>query len=445
MKRLIVGLGFFFAACGPYVPPPIPQPPAPTIREVQLTVWTPVDPTATLTIDGTSTHAAWTADCSSTRLDDKGVKVICRLPVDAPAPFGTHLRIWADGFDPVPIDFATIDFSLNVPVSVQEIAGVELRPSFTPLPRLVVAGQFFRKDNGERFTAIEASDFNLFNRFLMGENIDPVLDQRSSVGFNMLRVWTAFNVCPPGAGCQEIGRLVPAEHGDYDAQLRLFLRAAAKRGVYVELTAFTGPYDSLFGNGDQMVAHWARLVQAAAEETNVILELVNEFDQAANAGIPIERLQQPPPPVLASHGSNGSQAQPVPPFWAFVTFHTNSAPEAPRKVGHNCYEIWAGPCLANENTRSPDNFSSNDEAFDSAAGAALLAAGSCFHSVRGKNSTLWDGIELDNARAWVGGARSVPLQCQDGPYVHRDDLEGAAYLRVYQRGGSDACIVRIRP
>jgi hypothetical protein len=56
-------------------------------------------------------------------------------------------------------------------------------------------------------------------------------------------------------------------------------------------------------------------------------------------------------------------------------------------------------------------------AFESAAGAALLCAGSCFHSVNGKLSRLWDAHEEEVARAWAAGARSVPLEFQDGHYT----------------------------
>ena len=62
----------------------------------------------------------------------------------------------------------------------------------------------------------------------------------------------------------------------------------------------------------------------------------------------------------------------------------------------------------------------------------------------GKASVLFGGLDLEAAQQWVAGAQSVPLHCQDGLYVHRQDLEGTTYLRVYQRGSDPACIVRIR-
>src|SRR5262245_14147932 len=123
-----------------------------------------------------------------------------------------------------------------------------------PLPRLVVDGRWFRQDTGARWTGLEATDFNLFNRFINGQDIAPILRQRAEVGFNLLRVWTDFDVCADGncAHRQPIGRLVPSQHPDYDARLTEFLEKCAQHGLYIELTAFTGRPDSDAGK----IAHW---------------------------------------------------------------------------------------------------------------------------------------------------------------------------------------------
>src|SRR5262249_25635457 len=132
----------------------------------------------------------------------------------------------------------------------------------SPLPRLVAEGRWFRQDTGARWTGIEATDFNLFNRFLNGENIVPILRQRADAGFNLLRVWTDFDVCADG-NCpqrQPIGRLVPSEHSDYYVRLPDFLEKCAQHGLYVELTAFTGRPDS----DAARITHWDRLIAAVA-------------------------------------------------------------------------------------------------------------------------------------------------------------------------------------
>lgn len=287
-----------------------------------------------------------------------------------------------------------------------------------------------------RTTIIECSDFNLFNRFLAGEDIGSVLEQRAAVGFNTLRVWTAYQI-------GRIGRLIPREHPDYYAQIPAFLDACSLYGLYVEFTAFTGPYEAMFANDDEKVAHWDQLCAACATRTNVLLELVNEYDNGPNLGLPYDRLQKPAG-VLSSHGSGSQDSPPKEPFWDYATWRA-AAGEWQRKIGHGADEFGgAFPVITNETPRYPDNEQSLTHAYDGAAGAALLCAGSCFHSVHGKDSTLWTGLELDAAVAWTAGATSVPLDCQAGGYVHRSDLEGGQALRVYQRGQDDRCIVRIR-
>lgn len=288
-----------------------------------------------------------------------------------------------------------------------------------------------------RTTIIECSDFNAFNRFLSGEDIGPILEQRAACGFNTLRVWTAYVI-------DRIGRLIPREHPDYYARIPDFLDACSFYGLYVEFTAFTGPYDQALPLDIDKIRHWEQLCAACRERTNVLLELVNEYDNGPNLGLPYERLLKPAG-VLSSHGSGAQDSMPLQPFWDYATWRA-AANEWQRKIGHGADEIGGDlPVITNETPRYPDNEQSLAHAFDGAAGAALLCAGSCFHSVSGKSSVLWTGIELDAAIMWAKGARSVPLQCQAGGYVHRSDLEGPDIIRAYQRGGDPSCIVRIRP
>ncbi len=310
---------------------------------------------------------------------------------------------------------------------LREALGLPVEPDpIVSLPRLVPNGQFLQLSTGERFTAIQCSDFNLYNRFLDGENIEPILQQRQECGFNMLRVWTLYNLEAAG-----IGKLLLFDHPELYDRLLEFCQLAARYGLYVEFTAYTSTWDA---------NHWNCLTQGILGATNAIVELVNEEN------IPVNHIDlslfSPVPGLLCSHGSNGAESEPVKPYWDYVTFHTNGAFEEQRKVGHNAMELWNGPSLTNETSRFPDvgmwdggsNLSRVKQlAYDSAAGAALLCAGSCMHSVHGKNSTIWEGNELEAAKAWVAGAKSVDLACQAGPYKHRSDLEGTGILRVYER------------
>lgn len=302
------------------------------------------------------------------------------------------------------------------------------------LPRLMANGQFFSLSNGEPFTAIECSDFNLLAKFVDEGPlaIKDILNERAGLGFNMLRVWTLFNI--PG-----IGHLMTEEHPELYLKIPAFCKMCASYGFWIEFTAYTGINDP---------EHWTNLGDAVRLESNVILELVNELDQNTNEPDHLGRvfnldLFSKLDGIMCAHGSNGSEAQPILPHWDYATFHTNDAFEEQRKIGHNAMEIWNGPTLTNETGRFPDRRNSEDYAYDSAAGASLLCAGSCFHSISGKTSKLFDDTEFACATMWVMGAGSVPLDCQDGGYEHLGNLEGPDDLRVYRRGGKDECLVRI--
>lgn len=294
----------------------------------------------------------------------------------------------------------------------------------------------------QRFTVIQNSDFNLYNRWLSGESIDPLLQQRQDVGFNSPRIWTAFNI-------PLIGRLIPREHPDFYRRVPEFMDYVAGYGMYPEWTAFTGPYGGIFDNQAEMIAHWERLDDALNGCTNLLdLEAINEGDNAPNAGVPLDKLRRPTN-KNASHGSAVQDAPPMQPVWD-VAGHRPGSSQEWRKVGHNpmadVADVFNVPSWCNETVRRPDNDSSWEHAFDAAASATLLCSGSCFHSPSGKNSTLFIGRELQLAQAWTAGARSVPLEYQAGSYRHRSDLENDQILRAYSRVLSDGreCVVTIR-
>lgn len=284
------------------------------------------------------------------------------------------------------------------------------------LSNLRVNRTVFETVKGEHVTAIECSEFNLLNRY-QTEDITPILKQCSSLGFNMLRVWTLYDIPKVGTMKKCPYNLIPS-----------FLDLCASYGLYVEFTAYTGINDP---------NHWLNLGYVAyLAKIKPLMELVNELNQNENEPDEFGRifnlsLYNRIPGLLCSHGSNGSQSWPVMPPWDYQTFHTNDADEWWRKAGHNAMEI-GGCVLTNENTRYDDREQNLIHAHDAAVGAALLCAGYCYHSIQGKTSDLFTGRQLEAAIETVKGAKSVNLHCQNGSYSHRADLEGPNDLRVYQ-------------
>lgn len=313
-------------------------------------------------------------------------------------------------------------------------------PPSGALPPLTVDGQFFRS-SGQRWTAIESSEFSLYKRFLDGEDVAPVLRERQAIGFNLLRVWLLNTSVIPGG-------LLPSSYPFFYDQLAPFADVCASYGCYVEFTAFTQT-QTLMPHAAAQQQHW-RLVADALRGVPCLLELVNESDQHDNRTAP-ELLTMRPDGVLASSGSNGADSPPPEPVWDYGLYHSNGLSEWQRKCAHNpmadVAEVYHVPAMANENTRYPDQDASEAHAFDAAAGAALLHAGSCFHSQSGKLSRPFDATERSCAEAWANGARSVPLEFQAGRYARHDDLNGPTVIRAYSRTLSDgrSHLVTIRP
>lgn len=289
----------------------------------------------------------------------------------------------------------------------------------------------------QRFAVICTSDFNLYNRWFSGEDIRPVLAQRQALGFNSCRVWTAYRI-------DLIGDCDPHRPGFYDS-IPAFMSDLAQYGLYAEITAFTGPY-VYFPTDDAKVAHWDRLDAALTGCTNLLdLEVVNEWDNGPNLGVPFDRIRRPTDKIC-SHGSSVQDSPPKEPHWDVAGYRSPGS-EWQRKVGHNAMEwadTWHIPVWTNEYPRT-DHDGNLDHWYDGAASSVLLCAGAgCFHSPSGKDSTLFEGQELACAQAFIVGALSVPLEYQDGAYSRLEPPYPPGVIRIYRRTLSDGRFYEVR-
>ncbi len=317
------------------------------------------------------------------------------------------------------------------------LSGGKRLPSVVPIATLPwLKGRFFAD------TVIEATDFSLFKRYLDKDpTAEAVRDQRRILGYNMLRVWLLNKSVVINGGID------PRDYPMFYLRLREFI---AWLGMNVELTVFTSTQLLMPDRAEQQ-RHLDNTATAVRGLPNVILELANEIDVTGWGNAPDPALTRPTG-VTISRGSNGADSDPPnhgsP--WDYECYHTNDRPQFQRKVGHNAMEYadtTGRPCIANENTRFTDRDNNAIHAYDAAMGGALLCAGSCYHSQAGKTSSLWEGGELACAKAWVAGARSVPLEFRAGAYNHYPQLEGADCIRAYSRRLADGreYIIRIRP
>lgn len=336
---------------------------------------------------------------------------------------GMRITVACEGYE-------TREIVTDAPAQVR----VTMKRSTPPpsnLGTLTIDGKFFWQ-GGKRTTLVESSDFSLFMRYLDGDDITPILRQRQGLGFNCLRVWLLNQSVVGYRNAPAIidAGIDPRAHADFYARLRAFCGVLGAYGQNVDLTVFTQTKTLMPSRSDQQ-AHLTATGDAVRGLGNVIVSLVNEWDQHDNACF--EDLERPAG-VIYSAGSNGSDA--VPPVGGQCCEYHIIGSEWQRKTGHNAFEYAEErgiPCWTSEAQRAPDNDSNAAHFEDAAAAGALLCGGTCGHSVGGKFSRLFVGPELDCMAAHCRGAKSVPLEFQAGRYIHRDDLETPGIIRVYER------------
>lgn len=416
-------MGFF--SWWPWRPkpkPPIQRPPVFGQRTLSMTV-TPGVVDATLSPKG---------DREVEPIKATGENHISFLVPAGTPGWGANLDIVAEGYKPYSawIELPLVDSELDAVVLEKDVPEAIL-------PAIRLNGKYFSTDAGP-FTWIGCTDFRLYHKYLSNEDVTSILTQRQLAGFNALRVLSM---------CANMFSFNPANYPNYYSELPSFLELCASFGFYVEFTVFADA-PQIMPDQTQQINHWRAMGEAVKGSSNCILELVNEVNHPSG----VNRIDPSAFPelfdVINSRGSNISGDQPPQPPMDYETFHWNDLSEWQRKVGHNAMEDGSDktgkPAISNENTRFPDHDNSEAHAYDAAAGAALLCAGSVFHSVHGKTSDLWDGgVEWACATAWARGARSVPLWVQPGFYQRHDD---PSFLRVYSRTvpGVGAHVVTIR-
>jgi hypothetical protein len=300
------------------------------------------------------------------------------------------------------------------------------------LPDLSVAGQFVRS-GGNRFTIIDHTQFALYEKWLREgpDAVEAILAISQLIGFNTARIFLLNT---------SVHHLLPWEWPNFYTDLPIFSRLLAKYGLYPNFVVFTQT-ESLMPNPQQQVSH-LRQIFDVLHDIPCFVSKVNENNQHDNR-IADETIAEPKPQgsrFLLSNGSNGAGAQTVEPVSEIGEYHSNDLSEWQRKVGHNAMEENAWPfnipVWSSENTRSDKDGFNQTHAYDAAKGAALLSAGSCCHTPEGKLSLPFD-VSMQWAQQWVNGAKSVPLEFQDGFYRHRKDLETDTIIRVYSRTIAD--------
>lgn len=300
--------------------------------------------------------------------------------------------------------YAVMDQEFIVQVEKPAILLLPLRPN----------GNVMETNDGRPWTGVGCTDFRLLARYIAGEDIRPILNQRLTLGFNELRVFLM---------CHGMFHLYPQEIPNYQAKLADFLALVATYGLRLELTVFVDA-TQVMPNTSQRDQFFSDVCYTVRALPHVKLELVNEVDQSINV-IDTDRFMRPSG-IVCCHGSKGvvdAAVTPVcvTPVWTYGVLHPKRDAEWPR-YGHNIDEdVWIHlhvPGFINESCR-PDQGRGPvlNDFFDAAANIALMGAGGTFHSNQGKDSVLFSSPELDCAKEWIRGAYCVPKEFQHGTYI----------------------------
>lgn len=360
-------------------------------------------------------------------------------------------------------------------------SGSEFRIDMNPRPpphldagergRVRVDNLRFAREDGSTYQQRSFSDFSLFQRWLRGEDISALLDERIGLGANMLRVFLMYN----GAGIGNVngmGELRPSSHADFYTKLTDFTKFLQTRGLRVEFVVFADAQDLMPGLSDQQT-HLNRTFDALRNEWNVIIELCNE---PAKNGCRLDELTVPSGLITAS-GDYDTVNCSIGHVRDFVTLHTERKPEWPRtprslaevRDGADCLNAVHRPVTADEGTGAaevarPDSRSDNPDDFGFYGGtAALMGAGATFHSDDGIASRMLGPKQKQAAQQYFWALKWAPVSAQFAPYQrggagggsgignmplqHFDEGEnGTGALRTYCKDteGAEWCIA-IRP
>lgn len=456
MKQLLPILALLSAtACaahGPINTTPT-NPAIPTT--LNITVRGVADPT-TVSVDVTPDERTADAGVLSI-LPDGGARLVMTIPT-ADTVRGGYQMVSAPGYISQRTRLAIDGCASTIPIPAfgpHELCEVTLQPLFMSLPRLTMrTSEFFGLDNGSRYFILGHSDFPLFKKYLEwkrgnGPPLDDLLRDRA--GFNELRVWTLGNTVFSDGNTF---RLIPSEYPEFYDSLVPFVRLCATYGFRVEFTAFTGARTLMPLLADQQ-SHLDQLEAVAFAETNVSVEVGNEYEQGDNQWL-FDQLHYRSD-IIISAGSAGSLVWPSVlglPVLTYEEYHDNDADEWQRRGSHEAMEMSSDnhrPVKTNEQTKTESDDDAITHYADSMRACKLLNAGCYLHDFAGRTSDLFNDVQRAVVSAIFAATSEdqMPLRCQDaGGYVHgaaEIALEIAqGLLRDYQRGNDPACNAPIK-
>jgi len=302
---------------------------------------------------------------------------------------------------------------------------------------LSVVGNRFVREDGSLFQWRGFSDFSLFQRFTLGEDITALLDERQALGVNILRVFGMFDT---GIGnASGLGPFNPTWSG---LQLTAFLNLLAERGLRCEFTVFADA-QVLMPDLSAQRQHFQSICLLLQDHWNVVVELVNEplGNDASKNGVHPKDFTKPSGVLCASGKYDFDDGSSAVPSWVWHWTNTHSErkaewPRTPRSSGEirdgfdwsdgqhfpgtNSPVVQDEPTGAAEVPRGDSRSSTPEDFAWYAACAAQMGAGATFHSDDGIASRLLGPVQMQCAEAFFAGLMFIPAEAQFAPYSRGD-------------------------
>jgi hypothetical protein len=268
-----------------------------------------------------------------------------------------------------------------------------------PAPRIAIDGVHFTSD-GARWTWRGCTDFRLPHRFITGEDITAVLEDRKAIGANLVRCLAMK--------ANNIGwELIPARQPDYWAGVRRFFDLLGARGFACEWTVFADTKITM-PDASAQVDFWRRTIELARDYPFVVLELVNEAGHPTQAIDP-QRFERPAG-VPTSHGSGGTDEDVVRPVWDYAAYHARRAQHRGDARGASNYSPYAyqedypKPCpFVPDEGDKPASYGFDPEFARLMGRHASCGAGGTFHSDDGIQSVVFSLETRTCAAAFFDG------------------------------------------
>ena len=298
--------------------------------------------------------------------------------------------------------------------------------------RIRVDGLRLVRQDGTLFPFRGADSYSLYHRFLVGQDIMPVVRELVALGANVLRVFSMYDENGIGKA-NGLGRLSPSIPGYYD-QWSAFCEACASLGMRLEIVLLADA-QNIIPETDRQLGHINRLYDILEPHWNV--NFVETCNEPAKNGVDLARVVPRKGLILRASGNYDLEDGRIAHVLDYVTLHTERKPEWPRtcralaefRDGADGLEAVRVPVVSDEPTgyaevARPDSRSGPgyphgdwlDDARVYAAGCQMFGAGSTFHSDSGVISVLLGPAQKQAATEWFKAAMWMPVEAQFAGY-----------------------------